>query len=435
MTAAVDTHRDLALSLDAVDELGMLRSRFNFPQSRHGLPPVYLCGHSLGLQPKEAVRYVQQELDDWARLGVEGHFHARRPWLPYHRFATAGLCELTGAATGEVVAMNSLTVNLHLLMASFYRPSPSRYKILIESTAFPSDRFAAASQIRLRGFDPAEALLEWTPRAADQALHVDDLQQILDGSGEQIALVLLPGVQYYNGQLLDMKDLCARARASGCRIGLDLAHAIGNVPLALHEWAPDFAAWCSYKYLNGGPGAVAGAFVHAQHLDGNAPTQLLGWWGHAEETRFRMAATFDGARGAELWQLSNPPILSLAPVLASLEVFQEAGIDRLRQKSLRLTAYLRQLLEQRLRDTITTITPMHARGSQLSLSVTGTGLAPREVFQSLERQDVFADWREPNVIRVATAPLYNTFADVFDFVERLDAAVKGRRPAPRRSAV
>jgi len=432
VTAAVDTHRDFALSLDRADELGTFRDRFNFPQSRHGLSPVYLCGHSLGLQPKEAVRYVHEELDDWARLGVEGHFHARRPWLPYHRFATAGLCELTGAATDEVVAMNTLTVNLHLLMTSFYRPVASRYKILIESTAFPSDRFAAESQIRLGGFDPAEALLEWEPRAADQMLHVEDLQRILDVSGEQIALVLLPGVQYYNGQLLDMKDLCARARAKGCHVGLDLAHAVGNVPLALHEWAPDFAAWCSYKYLNGGPGAVAGAFVHARHLDGDA-SKLLGWWGQAEETRFRMAATFDPARGAERWQLSNPPILSLAPVLASLDVFREAGIDRLRQKSLRLTGYLAQLLEQRLLGRITTITPLHARGSQLSLSVTGPGLEPGEVFRRLGQQDVFADWREPNVIRVATVPLYNSFADVFDFVERLLAAVEKRRSAGRRS--
>lgn len=435
MTAAADTQRDLALSLDAADELGPFRDRFNFPQSRHGRSPVYLCGHSLGLQPKESVRYVQEELDDWGRLGVEGHFQARRPWLPYHRFATAGLCELTGAEAHEVVAMNTLTVNLHLLMTSFYRPDPARYKILIESTAFPSDRFAAASQMRLRGFDPAEGLLEWTPRTSDGALYVDDLQRILDDRGEQIALLLLPGVQYYNGQLLDMPDIAARARAKGCRIGLDLAHAVGNVPLALHEWAPDFAAWCSYKYLNGGPGAVGGAFVHGRHLDGDASTQLLGWWGHAEETRFRMSARFDPAKGAELWQLSNPPILSLAPVLASLKLFQEAGIDRLREKSLRLTAYLAQLLEQRLRDRVTTITPMSARGSQLSLCVTDPSLEPREVFLRLEQQDVFADWREPNVIRVATAPLYNSFADAWDFVERLEAATEGRQPAARRSTV
>jgi len=418
--------RDYALSLDASDELGSFRERFNFPESVHGLRPVYLCGHSLGLQPKAAVAYVQEELDDWARYGVEGHFHARRPWLPYHRFATSHLAELAGARDEEVVAMNTLTVNLHVLMTTFYRPTRSRYKILIEATAFPSDRFAAISQIRLRGFEPSKALVEWKPREADQALHVDDLQQILDDDGAEIALLLLPGVQYYNGQLLDMKDLTARARAKGCCVGFDLAHAMGNVPLALHDWGPDFAAWCSYKYLNGGPGAVGGAFVHSRHLDGDASKQLLGWWGHAEETRFNMAPEFEPAKGAELWQLSNPPILSLAPVLASLEIFHEAGIVRLRQKSLRLTEYLTRLLQHRFGVSVSCITPQDARGSQLSLSVKG-GVNAREVFDRLAQQDVFADWREPDVIRVGLAPLYNSFADAFDFVERLEAAIEATR--------
>ncbi|HWM27835.1 MAG TPA: kynureninase, partial [Woeseiaceae bacterium] len=412
--ADFDTHRDCALSMDAADQLASFRECFNFPDGEHGLGPVYLCGHSLGLQPKDAVSYVQEELDDWARLGVEGHFRSRRPWLPYHRFATAGLAALAGANDKEVVAMNTLTVNLHLLMATFYRPTAARHKILIESTAFPSDRFAAMSQIRLKGFDPSEALLEWRPRDGDQLLCVEDLQRILDDCSGEIALLLLPGVQYYNGQLLDMQDLCQRARASGCLIGLDLAHAIGNVPLLLHDWAPDFAAWCSYKYMNGGPGAVGGAFVHARHLDGDGSAQLLGWWGHAEESRFEMAPTFAPAKGAELWQLSNPPILSLAPVLASLKIFEEAGIDRLREKSLRLTAYLAWLLEERLGDDVRPITPAAARGSQLSLTVTGRRLDARDVFGKLARQDVFADWREPNVIRVAAAPLYNSFADIFD---------------------
>ena len=418
--------REFALTLDSSDELRGFRDRFNFPESVHGLHPVYLCGHSLGLQPKAAVRYVQEELEDWARLGVEGHFHARRPWLPYHRLATPHLGELAGARHEEVVAMNTLTVNLHVLMTTFYRPTPARYKILIESTAFPSDRFAAMSQVRLRGYAPSEAVVEWKPRASDQVLHVDDLQQILDDSGDEIALLLLPGVQYYNGQLLDMEDLSARAHAKGCRIGFDLAHAMGNVPLELHDWGPDFAAWCSYKYLNGGPGAVGGAFVHARHLDGDFSKQLLGWWGHAEESRFRMGPDFEPAEGAELWQLSNPPILSLAPVLAALEIFHEAGIDSLRRKSLQLTEYLVRLLQHRLEGRITCITPHDARGSQLSLSVTG-GVDAREVFRRLERQDVFADWREPDVIRVGLAPLYNSFADAFDFVERLDAAVEGVR--------
>ena len=418
--------RPFALSLDAADGLGSFRERFNFPESVHGLRPVYLCGHSLGLQPKAAVRYVQEELDDWARYAVEGHFHARRPWLPYHRFATSNLGELAGARDEEVVAMNTLTVNLHVLMTTFYRPTKSRYKILIESTAFPSDRFAAISQIRLRGFAPPDALVEWRPRETDQALHVDDLQQILDEDGDRIALLLLPGVQYLNGQLLDMQDLTARARAKGCCIGFDLAHAMGNVPLELNAWGPDFAAWCSYKYLNAGPGAVGGAFVHSRHLDGDATKQLLGWWGHAEETRFNMGPDFVPAKGAELWQLSNPPILSLAPVLASLEIFHGAGIPLLRQKSLRLTGYLMRLLQHRLADRVRCITPESARGSQLSLSVTA-GLDAREVFRSLEHQDVFADWREPDVIRVGLAPLYNSFADAFDFVERLEAAIEDVR--------
>jgi kynureninase len=427
MTTAFEAHRDFALALDHDDPLSHFYDQFNHPAAEHGLRPVYFCGHSLGLQPKEAVSYVQQELEDWGRLGVEGHFKARRPWLPYHRFATRGLAELSGASDEEVVAMNALTVNLHVLMSAFYRPTPSRYKILIESTAFPSDRFAAMSQIRLRGFEPAEGLIQWRPRD-DDALHIDDLQCILDESGEQIALLLLPGVQYYNGQLLDMQDISARAREKGCAVGLDLAHAIGNVPLKLHDWAPDFAAWCSYKYLNGGPGAVGGAFVHERHLNGDGSGQMLGWWGNAEASRFAMAPTFEPAKGAELWQLSNPPVLSLAPVIASLKIFQEAGTDRLRDKSLRLTAYLAWLLDKRLPDRVRCITPLDARGSQLSLTVTDSGADAREIFRALTRQDVFADWREPNVIRVAPVPLYNRFADVFDFVERLHSAMGGRRP-------
>ena len=350
-----DGGREEALRRDAADELAGFRERFNFPEARHGKRPVYLCGHSLGLQPKEAVRLVQEELDDWARLAVEGHFHARRPWLPYHRFATAGLAALAGARPEEVVAMNTLTVNLHVLMSSFYRPSPSRFRILIESTAFPSDRFAAASQMRLHGFDP-EGLLEWVPRD-DRLLHVEDLQRILDSHGGEIALLLLPGVQYYNGQLLDMEDITRRGRDKGCCVGFDLAHAVGNVPLELHDWGPDFAAWCSYKYLNSGPGAVGGAFVHARHLDGDGSAQLLGWWGHDEETRFRMAPEFTAAKGADLWQLSNPPILSLAPLLASLEIFQDAVIERLRAKSLALTGYLLDLMEKRFHGRVTSITP------------------------------------------------------------------------------
>lgn len=429
MTVAFDVHRDFALTMDDADPLCPLRQEFNFPGERNGYGAVYLCGNSLGLQPKLAVRYVEEELEDWGKLGVEGHFRARRPWLPYHRRATAGLACLTGARDNEVVAMNTLTVNLHLMMTTFYRPTGSRHKLLIESTAFPSDRFAAMSQIRLRGFDPSEALVEWQPRAGETDLRLEDLAAILDQYGDEIALLLLPGVQYYNGQVLDMREICRLARRHGCAVGLDLAHAIGNVPLQLHDWAPDFAVWCSYKYLNGGPGAIGGAFVHRTHLHADGSEQLLGWWGHDEATRFRMAPTFEPAKGAELWQLSNPPILSLAPVLASLEIFANAGIDKLTRKSIRLTGYLDFLLQHHLSAWISSITPADARGCQLSLIVANAGLDARAVFARLEQQNVIADWREPNVIRVAPVPLYNSYEDVFEFVQRLKSAVAAETTA------
>lgn len=423
MTGVFDTGRDRAVAMDAADPLAAFRGEFNLPPTRNGLAPVYLCGNSLGLQPKRAARYVEEELQDWARLGVEGHFHARRPWLPYHRNATADLARLTGARQEEVVAMNTLTVNLHLLMASFYRPTKERRGILIESTAFPSDRYAAVSQIRMHGHDPADALIEWRPRA-DEALYIEDLRRLLEARGPEIALVLLPGVQYYNGQVLDMQAVCAAARGAGCTVGLDLAHAIGNVPLALHDWGADFAVWCSYKYLNGGPGAVAGAFVHAAHHGGDGSRQLLGWWGHDEATRFEMRPEFRPAKGAELWQLSNPPILSLAPVVASLTIFREAGIAALREKSMRLTAYMDGLLHAVLAGRIETITPPGARGCQLSLRLLAGD--PKAILRGLAARNVFVDWREPDVIRAAPAPLYNGFVDVFEFVARLAAAMEDR---------
>lgn len=417
-----DAAREAAQALDAEDELAGFREHFFTPPARDGRDCVYLCGNSLGLQPKLARQFVEEELDDWATLGVEGHLHARRPWLPYHRQATEGLALLTGSEPQEVVAMNTLTVNLHLLMTTFYRPDGKRRKIVIESTAFPSDRFAVMSQIRLHGGDPADELLEWTPRDPDGPLDIADLHDLLERHGHEVALLLLPGVQYYNGQVLPMADICHTARRHGCRVGLDLAHAIGNVPLELHEWGPDFAAWCHYKYLNAGPGAVGGAFVHARHLDADGSGQLLGWWGHEEATRFRMAPTFTPARGAELWQLSNPPILSLAPVVASLSEFAEAGMERLTAKSRRLGALLDERLEERLSDRIESITPADARGCQFSLVVSDDRLAPRRVFDELAAQNVIADWREPNVIRAAPVPLYNRFVDVYDFVERLASA-------------
>ena len=415
--------REFAQSMDNSDVLREFRNQFNFPGDRDGRRNIYVCGNSLGLQPKIAVQYVTDVLSDWAHMGVAGHFDAKRPWLGYHRLAAKGFAELAGALEREVVAMNTLTVNLHVLMATFYRPDARRHKIVIESYAFPSDYFAVASQLRLHGHDPASSLIEWAPRD-DELLHVEDLKAILDEHGDDIALLLLPGVQYYTGQVLDMAALCELGRRAGCAVGLDLAHAIGNVPLELHDWAPDFAAWCTYKYLNGGPGSVAGAFVHERHLDGDGSGQLTGWWGHDEATRFRMAREFKPAEGAERWQLSNPPVLALAPVVASLGLFEKAGIAALREKSLRQTAYLKFLLNEGFAGRIGTITPFDARGCQLSLVVTDPKLDARGVFRSLEQLHVTGDWREPNVIRVAPVPLYNSFKDIYELSVRLGAAVK-----------
>jgi kynureninase len=319
--------------------------------------------------------------------------------------------------------MNTLTVNLHLLMAGFYRPTAKRRKIIIEKSAFPSDHYAATSQIRLHGYDPQDDLLEWQPRQGETVLRIEDLEALLDREGDAVALLLLPGVQYYTGQVLDMEAICAAGRRHGCMVGLDLAHAIGNVELSLHDWAPDFAAWCTYKYLNSGPGAVGGAFVHERHHDGD--NFLQGWWGNRESSRFRMRPDFEPAAGAEAWQMSNPPILSLAPVVASLRLFEEAGFDALRAKSKKLTAYLRWLLAARFGGRIGTITPADNCGCQLSLVATDKTLDPKALFDKLCEQNVTGDWRYPDVIRVAPVPLYNSFDDVFEFAERLSKALPG----------
>ena len=413
---------EFAARLDRDDPLAGFRDQFEFPDERNGHPPVYLCGHSLGLQPKLAARYVSEELSEWARRGVEGHFEAARPWVSYHRNATGALAALTGSNESEVVAMNTLTVNLHVLMSGFYRPDSQRRKIVIESTAFPSDRYAAASQIRMRGHDPGHDLLEWQPRD-DQLLYLDDLAELLEREGEQTALLLLPGVQYFSGQVLDMPGICDLARNHGCKVGFDLAHAIGNIALDLHEWGPDFAAWCGYKYLNAGPGAIAGAFVHERHLAPGNLDQLHGWWGNDEATRFEMRDEFDPAPGADLWQLSCPPVLSFAPVLASLEIFTDADLSRLIEKSRRLTGYLAWLIARRFEGRIEIITPADERGCQLSLVVQDKTVDPRQVFRNLTDLNVIGDWREPDVIRIAPAPLYNSYGDAFACAERLQLAL------------
>ncbi|MEO0345475.1 MAG: kynureninase [Pseudomonadota bacterium] len=411
-----------ARALDATDPLAPFRDRFAWPRGRDGERKVYLCGNSLGLQPLAAGERVNDVLRDWATMGVEGHFRAERPWVPYHEAAAPLLAELIGCADDEVVAMNTLTINLNLLMLSFYRPTDTRWKILIEADAFPSDRYAVQSQLDWHGRDVASGIVEWA--RGDGGYDVDTLRALLDANPE-VALILLPGVQYLTGDVLDMPAISALAREREITIGLDLAHAIGNVPMSISDWGIDFAVFCTYKYLNAGPGAVAGAYVARRHHRSDLP-RLHGWWGNDAATRFEMRNDFDPAPGVDAWQQSNPPVLGLAPVVVGLELFHEAGIARLREKSIALTGYLEQRLAARCGDRVHVVTPAapERRGCQLSLAVNGSTRSGRSVFEHLDTHDVVCDWREPNVIRVAPAPLYNSFEDCWHFVERLHEALE-----------
>jgi kynureninase len=387
---------------------------------------VYLSGHSLGLQPKAAAQFVEEELADWRRLGVLGHHEAGRPWIDYHEALAGPLAELVGAAPGEVVAMNSLTVNLHLMMVSFFRPDGARTKILMEQSAFPSDRYAVVSQLEFHGLTAAGSLVEVEPRPGERALRTEDLICAIEREGPRLALVLLPGVQYLTGQCLDLPPLIAAARRAGAAVGLDLAHSAGNTALHLHDWNADFAVWCSYKYLNGGPGAVGGCFVHERHAGAEPIPRFAGWWGHARATRFRMPLDFAPMEGAQGWQLSNPPILSTAPLLASLDVFKRATLPRLREKSLSLTGYLERLVRGLLPGLIEIITPAapEQRGCQLSLRIDKPAHEARRAFERLGAAGVIADWREPDVLRLAPTPLYNSYSDVFNAVDALTRIVR-----------
>lgn len=411
-----------AAAKDEADPLACFRQRFFCPLARSGEECVYLCGHSLGLQPKTAAAYVEQELQDWARLGVDGHLHARNAWVPYHRLLTEQTAALVGAEPGEVVVMNSLTVNLHLMMVSFYRPTPARHKILVERGAFPSDQYAVKSQIRFHGYDPASSLLELVPRSGETCMRDADIESLIDREGEKIALLMLGGVNYGTGQAFDMEAITRAGHKKGCVVGFDLAHAAGNLPLRLHDWGPDFAVWCSYKYLNGGPGCVAGCFVHERHARAWDLPRFAGWWGHDEASRFQMGPEFHAMAGAEGWQVSNPPILALAPLRASMEVFTEAGMDRLRAKSIALAGYMEFLLHQSQSSRFSIITPSeaHRRGAQLSLRIRQGG---RQVCETLAAEGVIGDWREPDTFRVAAVPLYNSYSDVYKFVQRFMAAL------------
>ncbi len=408
-----------ARRLDGEDPLASFRDRFHLPPGPDGKPAVYLCGNSLGLMPREVPRLVDQELADWAQLAVDAHFRGATPWYGYHESVREPLARLVGAYPHEVVAMNSLTVNLHLMMASFFRPQGERRKILIESAAFPSDGYAVRSQLQLHGLDPDGDLLQvGTPR---QEIPETEILEMLEHRGSEIALVLLSAVHYFTGQLFDLAAITRAAQAQGCVVGFDLAHAAGNVPLALHATGADFACWCSYKYLNAGPGAVAGCFVHERHGMNPALPRMAGWWGNDPRTRFQMhrEERFIPTPGADGWQLSNPPILALAPLRASLALFDQAGMDRLRAKSEKLTG----LLERLLRPHAAILTPSHParRGCQLSLRVGG-----KDLFRTLEGRGFVTDFREPDVIRVAPVPLYNTFDEVVRFARALALA---ERPA------
>ena len=408
------TEREFARQQDREDKLAKFRDRFYIPRNDDGDEVLYLCGNSLGLQPRKTREYVSREFDKWAKKGVDGHFDDDDPWYSYHELLSEGLGAVVGAGPDEVVAMNSLTTNLHLLMVSFYRPTKDRYKIMIEGGAFPSDRYAVQSQADFHGYSPAEAIVELTPREGEHQLRREDILAAIEEEGDELALIMIGGVNYYTGQLFDMEAITEAGHAVGARVGFDLAHAAGNVELKLHDWGPDFAAWCSYKYLNSGPGGVSGVFVHERHAEDADLPRFAGWWGTEPDQRFDMGPTFEPQRGAAGWQLSNAPVLSLAAFRASLSLFTEATMEALCAKSEKLTAYLLDLIETLPEGRFEVITPKdpEARGCQVSLLVPD---GAEELYEDLEAADVVCDYRRPDVIRVAPVPMYNSFEDVWRF--------------------
>jgi kynureninase len=417
---------EFARHLDANDELSAFRDRFHIPQYL-GRDAIYFTGNSLGLQPKTVSAYVQQELDDWGQMGVEGHLHARNPWLPYHETFAKQLGKIVGAKEHEVVAMNSLTVNLHLLLVTFYRPTKKRFKIICEAKAFPSDQYAFESQVRFHGYDPAEAIIEVSPREGESLIRHEDILDVISQNGDETALILFGAVNYYSGQYFDLPAITEAGQRVGAYVGFDCAHAAGNVILKLNEWNVDFACWCSYKYLNSGPGGVGGIFIHERHATNVSLPRFAGWWGYTKSTRFQMEKGFEAIPTAEGWQLSNAPVLSMAAHKAALDIFEEAGMTRLLARSRKLTSFLHFVLESinEKADTcsLEVITPTNEneRGCQVSMLIPQRG---KTVFEALTRGGVIADWREPNVIRVAPVPLYNTFEEVYSFGSILGELMK-----------
>lgn len=409
---------EYAIQQDQNDALASYRNQFYIPKDKNGKDWLYFTGNSLGLQPKSTQKYIQQELDDWANFAVEGHFEAKNPWMPYHEYLTESMAKIVGAKPIEVVIMNTLTTNLHLLMVSFYQPTKTKYKIVIESDAFPSDRYAVQTQLEFHGFDANEGLIEWQPRKGEELLRMEDLETIIQDQGDEIALLLIGGVNYYTGQSLDIKKIAQIGHSKNCMVGIDLAHGAGNIKPELHDSGVDFAAWCTYKYLNSGPGSLGGLFVHEKHAHNNELKRFSGWWSHNKSTRFNMRQPLDIMPGAEGWQLSNPPILSMAAIKASLDMFNEVGMDVLRIKSKKLTSYFEYLINQLKNHKIKIITPTNPndRGCQLSIQVKD---ADKGLHKKLTDANIITDWREPDVIRCAPVPFYNTFEDVYRMVEKL----------------
>lgn len=414
---------EYAKQQDAEDALASFRNKFHIPKNDNGEELIYLCGNSLGLQPKITSEYIKEELTDWANLGVEGHVEGKHPWLPYHEFLTENMAKIVGAKPSEVVVMNTLTTNLHLMMVSFFQPTKTKYKIVVESDAFPSDKYAVESQLKFHGIDPKDGLILWKPRTGEELCRFEDLEEIMKTHGNEIALLMIGSTNYYTGQSFPLKKITELGHKYNCMVGFDLAHGAGNIQPNLHETGADFALWCTYKYLNSGPGSLGGCFVHERHANNEKLNRFAGWWGHNKKTRFNMRHEFDALPGAEGWQLSNPPILSMAAIRASLDTFAEAGFENLRKKSEKLTGYLEFLLDEMKNDAINVITPRNPeeRGCQLSIQVKN---ADKNLHTKLTEAGVISDWREPDVIRVAPAPLYNSFEDVFRFSEKLKEVLK-----------
>ena len=416
---------DFAIKQDELDPLTSYRKQFHFP-SFHEEKMIYYTGNSLGLQPISTKKYIDQELNDWAKWGVEGHFHAQRPWMPYHEFITEKAAKIVGGKNNEVVVTHSLTTNLHLLMVSFYRPTKTRFKILCEKKAFPSDQYALQSQAKFHGYQPEEAIVEIGPRDGEYTIREEDVLAKIEELGESLAMIMIGGVNYFTGQVFPMKEITAAGHKVGATVGFDLAHGAGNIPVSLHDWNVDFAAWCGYKYLNSGPGGSSGLFIHERHVKNKDLIRFAGWWGHDKNDRFLMPDKFNPIPTAEAWQLSNAPVLSMAAHLASLDIFDEVGMEALREKSIQLTNYqefiINDINERNSHINLEIITPKDTskRGCQLSIVAHGQG---KSLFEKLSANGVVADWREPNVIRIAPVPLYNSFEDAFDFGKIIEAAI------------